>query len=323
MKTAAALLLAAASLFGQAKSAAPSALDKSTLEAYLRYSELWVPQVTVTIDDPKPSATLDNFFDVWVHLAYNGQTKDEMYFVSKDGKNVVKGEAFDISKSPFQANVNMLRMDQKPSFGGGDNAIVNLVVFGDFQCPVCQKEDPELRKNIVPAFGDKVRVYFSDFPLIPIHPWALKASIIGRCMYHTSQDAFWAYHDWVYDHQKEITLENLDGKVLDFAKSQNMDGAKVAACSADKASADEVQQALAFGHALSVSATPTLFINGRKLEGALDWGVLQQLLQIEIDHQAEIAKASAKTTASVMPAKSAKDDEKCCTVEVPTLGAKK
>jgi hypothetical protein len=137
-------LLLSFSLLAQTKaggnSGPKSALDKATLEAYLRYSELWVPQVAVKIDDPKPSADLNNFFDVWVHLSYNGSTKDELYYVSKDGKNIVHGTAYDVAKSPFEANVAQLKMDQHPSYGAGPDAPVKLIVFGDFQCPVCQKE---------------------------------------------------------------------------------------------------------------------------------------------------------------------------------------
>jgi len=310
------LLLASLAAVGtaQTKPAEKSALDKATLEAYLRYSELWVPQVTVKIDDPVPSTTVKDYFDVWVRLSYNGQTKDEMYYVSKDGRNVIKGTAYDITKSPFQANVDMLKQDQQPSFGAGENAAVTMVVFGDFQCPVCQREETDLRKNLPAAFGDKVRVYFNDFPLTSIHPWAMKGSLIGRCMYHQGQDAFWAYHDWVYENQKDITLENLDTKVQDFAKSKSYDPAKLQSCVADKATAAEVDRAVSMGHSLQVSATPTLFLNGRKIEGALEWAVLSQLLQIEIDHAAPAAKPVAKATD--------KTDDKCCTVEIPTLASK-
>jgi protein-disulfide isomerase len=322
MKFLATLLLVSISLLGQVKSApsGKSAFDKATLENYLRYSELWIPQVTVKIDDPKPSTAINGFSDVWVHLAYNGQTKDELYYVSADGKSIVRGSAFHIEKSPFQSSVDLLKEDQDPSFGAGANALVNLVLFGDFQCPVCQKENTELRKNLPAAFGDKVRVYFNDFPLTSIHPWAMKASIYGRCAYRQSQDTFWAYHDWIYENQQSVTLENLDAKVQEFAKAKNVDGAKLTACSTDSTAVAEVNRNIEMGHALSVSATPTLFINGRKIEGAMEWAVLTQLLQIEADHAAEAAKSAAATTAA---AKSAKADDSCCVVEVPKIGGKK
>src|SRR5678816_206361 len=79
-------------MFAQTK----AAIDKAALEAYLRYAELWIPQVTVNIDDPKPSTALDGYYDVNVHLVYNGATKDEFYYVSKDGKNIVKGQTYNI-----------------------------------------------------------------------------------------------------------------------------------------------------------------------------------------------------------------------------------
>src|ERR1022692_1764419 len=163
MKFAVTLLFVSLSIFGQAQPAPKSALDKATLEAYLRYSELWIPQVTVKIDDPKPSTAIDGFLDVGVHLIYNGATKDDLYYVSKDGKNIVKGVAYNIAKSPFEDNVALLKTDRQPGYGAGEGAAVKLVVFSDFQCPFCQKEEQELRKNIPAAFGDKVRVYFTDF----------------------------------------------------------------------------------------------------------------------------------------------------------------
>jgi protein-disulfide isomerase len=318
MKLAATLLLASYALFAQAPAAPKSALDKATLEAYLRYSELWIPQVTVKIDDPKPSTTLNGYFDVNVHLIFNGATKDEFYFVSKDGRNVVKGIAYDINRSPFQANVEQLKTAGQPAYGAAPaTAAVNLVVFGDFQCPVCQREEADLRKNIPAAFGDKVRVTFLDFPLTQIHPWAMKASVTGRCMYKAGEKAFWDYHDWIYENQQQITLENLDSKVQDFAKQKGMDALQLGRCLDDKAASAEVDKAMSIGHDLAVSATPTLFLNGRKIEGALDWQVLSQLLQIEIDHKAQ----EAKTMASA--AKPAPADDKCCVVEIPTLAGKK
>ena len=317
MKLAAALLLVSFRLLGQNQPAPKSALDKATLEAYLRYSELWIQQVTVKIDDPKPSTAINGFFDVGVHLVFNGATKDEMYYVSKDGKNIVKGTSYDIAKSPFQSNLDLLKTDRQPSYGAAAGAPVTLVVFSDFQCPFCQKEEQELRKNIPTAFGDKVRVYFTDFPLTQIHPWAMKGSIAGRCAYRASQEAFWDYHDWIYQNQKDVTLENFDAKFQEYAKQKSLDTEKLSQCMADKNAAAEVEKAMAQGHDLGVSATPTLFLNGRKLEGGLDWNVLQQLLQIEIDHKAAEVKTAAATG---LPKEKAKEDDSCCTVNIPILG---
>ena len=140
MKIAATFLLAAFALTSQTPTPPKSALDKATMEAYLRYAELWIPQVTVKIDDPKPSAALDGFYDVNVHLTFNGATKDESYYVSKDGKNIVKGQTYDVRISPFQSNLDLLKVDQQPTYGAGPGAAVNLVVFSDFQCHTARRK---------------------------------------------------------------------------------------------------------------------------------------------------------------------------------------
>ncbi len=159
-----------------------TALDKAAFETYLRHMELWLPQVAIKIDDPKPAPYLKGFSEVVVHLSYNGQGKEERYFVSADGKNFIKGEAFDMSRNPFQGSLDKLKTDLQPSYGTPGAPVV-LVVFGDFQCPYCKQEAEDMRGNLIKTFPKDVRVYFKDFPLDAIHPWARPASIAGRCVF--------------------------------------------------------------------------------------------------------------------------------------------
>jgi protein-disulfide isomerase len=301
------LLFACFSLLAQNKPAASavqkSALDKATLESYLRNVELWVPQVTVKIDDAKPSAEVPGFFDVWVHASYNNATKDELYYVSKDGHIVIKGSAYNINKNPFQGNIDKLKTDGQPGFGPA-TAAVTLVVFSDFECPFCKEEASVLRGNVAMTFPDKVRVYFKDFPLDSIHPWARTASIAGRCVFKQNPAAFWDYFDWAYQNQEQITADNISAKMQQFAMDKNLDGVQLGRCVDTKATEPEVDRNVADGHALQVSATPTVYLNGRKLEGGVQWQVLEQLINIELDR----TKAAAAAT-----------PEKCCEVTLPKL----
>jgi len=291
----------------QTKTPPKTAFDKVALEAYLRHAELWISQVQVKIDDPKPSAELAGYSDVWVHLSYNGGTKDELYYISKDGQKILKGQIYDIAKNPFQSNVDKLKTDQAPFYGGPANAPVTLIVFSDFQCPVCLQEETILRTNIPAAFGDKVRIYFKDFPLDAIHPWARTAAIAGRCMAAQGPETFWNYHDWIYANQNALKPEGGDAKekILDYASKKGVDGMLLGRCLDDKNTAAQVQRSVDEGHALQVSATPTLFLNGRKLEGAVDLDTLKALIQIEIDQQVKTASATA---------------EECCVVKIPQVG---
>ena len=302
-------LLAALPILAQTK----STIDKASLEAYLRHAELWIPQVSVSIDDPQPSAYLPGFSEIAVHLSYQGQTKDEHYYVSQNGKNIVKGEVYDITKSPFQPAIDRIKLDSQPSYGKA-GAPVTIVVYGDFQCPVCKVEADVMRKNLVQSFPDKVQVYFKDFPLESIHPWARAASNAGRCIYKQDPQAFWKFHDWIYENQDGVTPDTLNAKVMTWAGTAGVDAIQLGRCVDGKVADKEVAQNMAEGRALGLDATPTLYINGRKFVGALEWPLLQQLITLEIEHQASAPKTTAKA-----------EDAKCeetCIVSIPKIAGK-
>ena len=218
-----------------------SGFDKATLEAYLRHVELWVPGVTVKIDDAKESKELPGFLDVAVHLSYNGATPPELhYFMSKDGKKIFKADVYDINKSPFQANIDKLDVKGAPTLGP-PAAPVAIVVFSDFQCPMCRQEAEVIHKQITEAFPTQVRVYFRDFPLESLHNWAKPAAIAGRCVYKLNPAAFWDFHDWIYENQSYIGLDNLNSKLQGFATTKGLDGMQLSRCIEGKVTEPEVK----------------------------------------------------------------------------------
>ncbi len=280
------------------------ALDKVKLESYLRHLEVWPPMINLKIDDPKPVADMPGFNRVVVHLSYNDARMDQAYFVSNDGQRIFKGEIYDLNKSPFQANLDKIKTDQQPSFGAPLGSPVTLVVFGDFECPYCKEEASTLRQNIPSTFGDKVRVYFMDFPLESIHPWSRAAAIAGRCVLKQGESSFWKYHDWIYDKQTEITPETYDAKLMEWAGQSGVDTVQLGRCVDSKATDAEVNRTQEMGRSLGVDGTPTLYLNGRKLMDQMaQWPTLQQLIALEIDHQAKVKE----------------DAEKCCVVEIPKI----
>lgn len=146
-------------------------------------------------------------------------------------------------------------------------------------------EAPVLRHNVTETFGEKVRVFFKDFPLESVHPWARAAAIAGRCVYRQGNDAFWKFYDWDYDHQEQIEPDNLKTKVVAWAGENGLDAAKLTQCIESKATEAEVNHSIEEGHALEVRGTPTLFINGRKI-GGLQWPDLQLVINNELTYQA-------------------------------------
>src|SRR5579884_718619 len=225
---------------GKAGAAAAPSIDKAKLEAYLRHLEVWPTIINIKVDDPKPAAEMPGYNKVVLHLSYNDARLDQAYFVSNDGQHIFKGEVYDLSKDPFQANLDKIKTDHQPSFGAPEGAPVSLVVFGDFECPYCKEEATTLRASIPSTFPGKVRVYFLDYPLESIHPWARSAAIAGRCVYRQGEDAFWKYHDWIYQHQQEITPDNYNAKLTEWAAQGGVDPVQLGRCVDGKATEAEV-----------------------------------------------------------------------------------
>jgi protein-disulfide isomerase len=284
MRIVAVLVLSVACVFCQPKPPAgkKNAFDKTTLENYLRYVNIYRGQVAFKIDDPKPSKDLPGFSEVAVHLTFDGGGRDEVYYISPDGEHVVEGDVYDIRKSPFQANLDKLTTGGQPAFGPA-NAPITIVEFADLECPDCRMEAPILHHNVPQAFADKVRVYFKDYPLESIHPWARAAAIAGRCVYRQGEPAFWKFYDWMYDNQPEITGENLKSKVMSWAGQNGLQTSQLGSCIDTKATEAEVDRSIAEGRAVGVKGTPTLYINGRRI-GGLQWPDLQLVINLELQH---------------------------------------
>ena len=291
------------------KSTPASTLDKARMEAYVRHLLAVIPEVQVKIDEPKSSGTSD-LQQVDVHFTYQGRSQDETFFITKDGQHIIRGVVYNLGQNPFQEDLEKLKTNGSPSFGPA-TAPVTLVEFGDFECPNCREEAKTLRDNVPSQFATQVHVFFKDFPLEQIHPWAKAAAIAGRCVYHQSPAAFWKYHDWIYEHQAEIQPDNLKTQVMDFAKTaQDLDALQLGRCIDTKATEAEVDASLAEGRALHVDATPTLFVNGRRLVGNYPWQNIDQIINGELNYQ-----KSPQSTA----AKGEKSDDKCCEVKIPSI----
>lgn len=279
---------------------APSAYDKPTFEAYVRHLLAMTPDVQVKVDDPK-TAPVPGMKEVDVHLSLGGRTQDETFYVSADGKKIVRGLIYDIAQNPFQADLDKLKTDHSPSFGPAGAPVV-MVIFSDFQCPNCREEAKTIRDNALAKFPTQIQIYFKDSPLEAIHPWAKPAALAGRCVFRQSPAGFWKYHDWIYEHQAEITAENLKDKVLDWAKTGDVDSLQLGRCLDTKATAAEVEKSLAEAKSLHIDSTPTTFINGRRLIGNYPWANLEQIINGELKYQQDTHSAA----------------EKCCEVSLPS-----
>jgi len=205
-----------------------SAFDKAVFEDYVRNLFIWPATVQVSVGDPKPSQ-IPGFQQVIATATYGKASQQEIFYVSKDGQKIIRGVVFDVNESPFQNELAKLTSNGRATFGPAD-APVNVAIFSDFECSFCKEEAKVIRQNLTSTYPKEVRVIFNDFPLEQIHPWAKAASIAGRCILKQNPQAFWDYHDWMFEHQGEITGENLKEKVFEFGKTKGIEPLQLTAC---------------------------------------------------------------------------------------------
>ena len=192
---------------------------------------------------------------------------------------------WDIGLNPFKKDLDRLKTSFEPSMGTPGSPVV-LVEFSDFQCPYCKEEATMLRQNLLSAYPKQVRLYFKQYPLVSIHPWAKPAAIASRCVFQQAANTFWDYHDWIYAHQAEITPENLKEKVMEWAKTaKDIDTSQLASCIDTKATEAAVDKDIEEAQALEIGGTPTLFVNGRRIPNLVDWPSLRNIIDYEIEYQ--------------------------------------
>jgi len=155
---------------------------------------------------------------------------------------------------------------------GNRDAPVTLVEFSDFECGHCAAFHDSL-EEVLRQGGYDVRVVFRHFPLdvscnpkaaTRLHPEACLAAIAAECA--GEQGKFWEYHNLLFAHQQELSREFLFG----YGARLGLDKARFAACLGSAAAAQRVAQDALDGAQLGIDSTPTVFINGRMIRGALE-----------------------------------------------------
>ena len=250
------------------------------VEAYLRHLYALGPNVQLTVSAPKESE-VPGLLETTVDLKDGENSQSAKFYVSKDGKYLVRGDVSDLSKDPLAETRAQIEMKDAPSLGDA-RAPVTLVEYSDFQCPVCRSLHDVLR-GLLPNYP-QVRVVFKDFPLESLHPWARTAALAGRCAYQQDPKAFWKVYDAIYDHQELISASNAWSKMTDFAAQAGLNAETFKACMASPEAAAAVDASRANGQQLEVNSTPTVFVNGRRLVGA-DPHALEQYIQYELAQQ--------------------------------------
>jgi protein-disulfide isomerase len=240
-------------------------------------------RVAIEVGPRRSNASYGNYDQVTITLVSGSHRTPHEFLLSKDGNTLIQLAPIDITKNPFDAS-------GRPSRGASaTDAKVTILVYDDFQCPYCAQGHKMLMSEILPEYKQHVRVVYKDFPLAQIHPWAIRAAVDANCLFEQKNEAYWDYADYVHGNQsqirggeKEKSLEDqfarLDQAALSYGSKHALDMPRLQAC---VKAHDEtaVRASMKYGdETLGVESTPTLFVNGERVEGAIPAGDLRHVL---------------------------------------------
>src|SRR5580698_1083473 len=253
-----------------AQSVSPEQVTRIERQVRTYYS---VPAgVKITVGPLRPS-DFPNYDALTVSMDGQGKKADYDFLLSKDGKTLLRMTKLDLTKDPYAENVKKISVGDRPIRGKKDAKVV-VVNYDDFQCPFCSRMHQTLFPEMLKEYGDRVEFVYKDYPLAEIHPWATHAAIDANCLAAQNGDAYWEYADYLHANQRAINgdkdRENteLDNLASLQASKHKLDILTLQACL--KAQDDKaVRATIREGEALGIDATPTVFINGQKLDGAV------------------------------------------------------
>lgn len=160
------------------------------------------------------------------------------------------------------------------SYFGNANAPITIVEFVDFKCPNCLLAAPAL-SQLVTTYGKKVRVLVRQFPL-SVHPGADELSAVAVCA--ANQGRFPAMYDALFANASSLSVPLGDSDWQLLAAAANVDEAKLRTCAKSDAVTKTISDDYVAGAGFGVGGTPTFFINGTKVEGAVPYTAWQKYL---------------------------------------------
>jgi protein-disulfide isomerase len=166
---------------------------------------------------------------------------------------------------------------------GRADAPVVIVELGDYQCPACRTFHGVLGR-LREQLGDSVSLRYVHFPL-PTNRWGLPAARAAECA--RAQGQFPAYHDLLYSTNNPLDNDELRGLAV---TATVRDSARFAACATDTVAVEAITNGIALGHAVSLRRTPTLFVNGWRVNGAPTYERLERIVRRALKRQLAAAR---------------------------------
>jgi len=155
---------------------------------------------------------------------------------------------------------------------GERGAELELVMFGDFQCPFCLGAQSIVRR-VRERLGERLAFAFRHLPIPEKHPLAPMAAQASEAA--AAQGAFWEYHDALFAAQPRLSRKTM----LDVAAELGLDAGRLGEEIDAEAHASRIERDLASARESGATGTPTFFCNGVRHLGAYDASSLIEALE--------------------------------------------
>ncbi|MBV8052709.1 MAG: thioredoxin domain-containing protein [Acidobacteriaceae bacterium] len=256
----------------------------------------------VTVGPLRPSE-FPNYSSLTINIEGDTKKQDYDFLLSKDGKTLMRLTKMDMSKDPYVETMKKIDLSGRPLRGNKDAKVV-VVNFDDLECPFCSRMHQTLFPALLKEYGDRVEFVYKDFPLSEIHPWAIHAAVDANCLAAQNSDAYWDFADYIHANQREVSSEKthdaqfaaLDRLTTLQGQKHNLDQAKLQSC-VKAQNDDAVKASVKQGESVGVSATPTLFVNGQEMDGALPISDLRVVLDRALQQAGVPAPIHAEASA--------------------------
>jgi protein-disulfide isomerase len=224
-----------------------------------------IPEAVSLAAGPFHNSAFPNFLATTVTVDNGNKKQTTDFYITKDNRTLVLGNIFNLGVDLRREALRTIVTTNQPTQGPA-RAPVTIVEYADLECPMCGKLHAFLEKELIPKYGDQVRVIFKEFPL-PMHDWALPAAIANECVYQMKPEVFPTYRSLIFQNQSGTNIANVRDTLLGYADQVGVDRVRLAGCLDSKASLPRVEDGTREGKRLQIQSTPTCFINGRMLVG--------------------------------------------------------
>lgn len=163
---------------------------------------------------------------------------------------------------------------------GGSKARVTIIEFSDFGCPYCGKFATETYPTLHKEFVESGKVRWMYVPFVMgMFPNGNEAALAAECAAEAGDAAFWKMHDRLYETQQVWKRATAPAKHFQqLAKEIGLNRKDFVGCYADSKPAERIAASNDLAEQANVRATPTFFVQGKRIEGALPLPMFKELL---------------------------------------------